>query len=175
MQMLPKLIPYTTHVSDSHLPLEYFVFFDNENNLHTSSCLRSIILSQLKYVWLYLVKVTTLWPKISNCYDMSGAVIVVLGLVLLFILPRHTFACVQSALFPKYMILNGVTALAVLISFVQTKKVWSSQENYQVNIEVFLISFSPYLFCLSTFSHLFVFFLFCPVTLFFPNTQDKNE
>jgi hypothetical protein len=63
------------------------------------------------------------------------------GLVLLFILPRHTFACVQSALFPKYMILNGVTALAVLISFVQTKKVWSSQENYQVNI-YFVILFS---------------------------------
>lgn len=55
-----------------------------------------------------------------------------IGLVLLFILPRHTFACVQSALFPKYMVLNGIAALAVLISFVQTKKIWSSQENYQV-------------------------------------------
>jgi hypothetical protein len=69
-----------------------------------------------------------------------------LGLVLLFILPRHTFACVQSALFPKYMILNGVTALAVLISFVQTKKVWSSQENYQVNICFDICHLLPLLF-----------------------------
>lgn len=55
------------------------------------------------------------------------------GLVLLFILPRHTFACVQSALFPKYMILNGVTAIIVLIGFVQTKTAWSLQEDYQVS------------------------------------------
>lgn len=78
---------------------------------------------------------------------MSGTgTVVVLGLVLLFILPRHTFACVQSALFPKYMILNGVTALAVLISFVQTKKFWSSQENYQVNIDLFISFLFSYFF-----------------------------
>lgn len=80
---------------------------------------------------------STLWPLLylSSFSLLFGAqmwMTFVSGLVLLFILPRHTFACVQSALFPKYMILNGVTALAVLISFVQTKKVWSSQENYQV-------------------------------------------
>ncbi|XP_046639674.1 transmembrane protein 205-like [Daphnia pulicaria] len=80
---------------------------------------------------------STLWPLLylSSFSILFGAqmwMTFISGLVLLFILPRHTFACVQSALLPKYMILNGVTGLAVLISFVQTKKFWSSQENYQV-------------------------------------------
>ncbi|XP_059351438.1 uncharacterized protein LOC130701910 [Daphnia carinata] len=61
---------------------------------------------------------STLWPLLylSSFSILFGAqmwMTFVSGLVLLFILPRHTFACVQSALFPKYMILNGVTALAV--------------------------------------------------------------
>lgn len=59
------------------------------------------------------------------------------GLVLLFILPRHTFACVQSALFPKYMILNGVAAITALIAFFQLhqknqRSYLSAEEQYQV-------------------------------------------
>ena len=73
--------------------------------------------------------------SISTVFGTQMWMTFVSGLALFFNVSRHTFASVQSVLFPLYFLFNAVLMLIVIVTYTQhhPTHLWQTHQTIQVN------------------------------------------